>query len=28
MAQMRREGVHFHTHTHIGVDLSVGKVWE
>ena len=28
MGQMRREGVHFHTNTNIGVDLSVGKLWE
>ena len=28
MAQMRREGVHFHTNTHIGEELSVGKLWE
>jgi len=28
MAQMRREGVSFHTNTHIGVDLSVGKLWQ
>lgn len=28
MAQMRREGVHFHTNTHIGRDLKVGKLWE
>jgi len=28
MAQMRREGVSFHTNTHIGVDLKVGKLWQ
>ncbi len=28
MSQMRREGVSFHTNTHIGVDLSVGKLWQ
>lgn len=28
MAQMRREGVSFHSNTHIGVDLSVGKLWQ
>ncbi|MEE9447160.1 MAG: glutamate synthase subunit beta [Arenicellales bacterium] len=28
MAQMRREGVHFHTNTHVGVDLSIRKMWD
>lgn len=27
MSQMRREGVHFHTNTHVGVDLPVWKLW-
>lgn len=27
MSQMRREGVHFHTHTHVGIDLPVWKLW-
>ncbi len=28
MAQMRREGVSFHTNIHIGVELKMGKLWE
>ncbi len=27
MGQMRREGVHFHTNTHVGVDLPIWKLW-
>ncbi len=27
MGQMRREGVHFHTNTHVGVDLPMWKMW-
>ncbi len=28
IGQMRREGVHFHTNTHVGTELKMHKLWE